>query len=219
MAVREFTDSGGREWRVWDVVPESIYPQTKAEDYLADMYRTGWLVFETKAEDEKRRLSEIPPGWSKLPDRALEALLRRAEVIPPLNLRALGEVRGEEAARRQERAAQRAQELADLPPVARSNVPEEERPDVTDLGVARTFRYPGGQFWTVCVLGHPEGGGTPVLRFTTGARDIDLRDWPKDWADYPDERLVELLRRAAPRPPAPPPGPGTPRRRWDDFRL
>ena len=49
MAVREFTDSSGREWRVWNVVPESIHPQTKTEDYLAAMYHTGWLVFETKA--------------------------------------------------------------------------------------------------------------------------------------------------------------------------
>jgi hypothetical protein len=211
MAVRDFTDSSGREWRVWDVVPESIYPQTKAEDYLADMYRTGWLVFETKAEDEKRRLAEIPHGWTELPDDTLEALLRRAEVIPPLQLRALREARGPEAARRQERAVRRAEELADLPPAARSAVPEDEQPDLTDLGVARTFRYPGGEFWTVCVM--------PVLRFTTGARDIDLREWPKDWADYPDERLVELLRRAAPRPPAPSPGPGTPRRRWDDPRV
>jgi hypothetical protein len=219
MAVREFTDSGGREWRVWDVTPESIHPPIKTEDYLADIYQTGWLVFETKAEDEKRRLSQIPADWSGLSDRDLEVLLQRAEVIPPRKLRALREARGEEAARQQDHAARRAQELADLSPAARSAVPEEERPDVTDLGVVRTIRYPGGRYWVVCVIRHPEKGGPPVLRFTAGARDIDLRDWPKDWADYPDERLVELLRRAAPRPTAPPPGPGTPRRRWDDPPL
>jgi hypothetical protein len=220
MAVREFADSHGREWRVWDVMPESIHPQTKAEDYLADVYQTGWLVFETKSEDEKRRLSLIPFGWSEFSDEGLEALLQQAEVIPPRKLRALREARGEEAARQQERAARRAEELADLPPSARSAaVPEEERPDVTDLGVVRTFRYPGGRFWTVCVLRHPEGGGPPVLRFTAGIRDIDLADWPKDWADYRDEQLVALLRRAAPRPAAPPPAPGTPRRRWDDPRA
>jgi hypothetical protein len=221
MAVREFRDSSGREWRVWDVMPESIHPQVKTEDYLADIYQTGWLVFETRPEDEKRRLPDIPPDWSTLPDRALEVLLRRAEVVPPRKLRALREARGEEAGRQQERATQRAQELADLPPAARADVPEEEQPDLTDLGVVRTFGYPGGQYWTVRVIWHPEGSGPPVLRFTTGARDIDidLGDWPKEWADYPDERLAELLRRAAPRPPAPPPGPGTPRRRWDDFRF
>jgi hypothetical protein len=218
MAVREFTDSSGREWRVWDVMPEVIHPQTKTEDYLAAMYQTGWLVFETKAEDEKRRLADFPPDWTELSSQGLETLLGRAELIPPRKLRALRETRGVEAARQQERAARRAEELADLPPAARSAIPPEEQPDVTDLGVVRTFRYPGGRFWTVCVIRRPEGGGPPVLRFTAGARDIDLPDWPKDWADYRDDQLVELLRRAAPRGPSAPPAPGVPRRRWDDPR-
>ncbi|MDQ3950469.1 MAG: hypothetical protein M3282_08980 [Gemmatimonadota bacterium] len=221
MAVREFTDTGGREWRVWDVMPESIHPQTKTEDYLADMYRTGWLVFETKAEDEKRRLADIPRGWSELSGRGLETLLERAEVIPPRKLRALRQARGEEAARQQEHAIRRARELADLPPAERAAGPEEEeeRPDITDLGVVRTFRYPGGRYWTVCVIRRPDEGGPPVLRFTSGARDIDLGDWPKDWADYRDEGLVELLRFAAPRPPGRAPGPDTPRRRYNDPPL
>jgi len=187
MAVREFTDSGGREWRVWDVMPESIHPQTKTEDYLAAMYQTGWLVFETKAEDEKRRLSDIPPRWSSLPDEELEALLRRAEVTPPRKLR--------------------------------SRVPVKERPDVTDLGVVRTFRYPGGRNWTVSVIRQPERGGPPVMRFASGTRHFDLGGWPKDWADFRDSQLVDLLRQAAPRRPAPAPPPGTPRRRWDDFQV
>jgi hypothetical protein len=55
-----------------------------------------------------------------------------------------------------------------------------------------------------------------VLRFTAGTRDIDLRDWPKDWADYPDERLMELMRKAAPRARGQIFGPDTPRRRYDD---
>jgi hypothetical protein len=49
-------------------------------------------------------------------------------------------------------------------------------------------------------------------------REIDLLDWPKDWADYRDDQLVDLLRRAGPRRRATPPKPGTPRRRWDDPR-
>jgi hypothetical protein len=218
MAVREFTDSSGREWRVWDVMPEAIHPQTKTEDYLALMYQTGWLVFETKAEDEKRRLADIPTGWSELPPQGLEALLRRAEVIPPRKLRALREARGEEAAREQERAARRAERIVDLPPIARSALPPEQQPDVTDLGVVRTFRYPGGRLWTVCVIRRPEGGGPSVLRFTAGARAIDLADWPKDWPDYRDDQLIDLLRRAGSRPASQPLRPGTPRRRWDDPR-
>jgi hypothetical protein len=215
MAVREFADSRGREWRVWDVMPEAIHPQTKTEDYLAAMYQTGWLVFETKAEDEKRRLADYPADWSELSAGALEVLLGRAEVIPPRTLRAQRTARGAQAAELQDRAAVRAQELADRPE-ARSEIPEEERPDVTDLGVVRTFRYPGGRYWTVCVIRRPEDGGPPVLRFTSGLRDIDMRDWPKDWADYPDERLAELLRLAAPRPISRTPDPETPRRRHGD---
>jgi hypothetical protein len=218
MAVREFTDGSGREWRVWDVMPEAIHPQTKTEDYLAVMYQTGWLVFETKAEDEKRRLADFPAGWSELSDEGLEALLQRAEVVPPRKLRARREARGEEAARQQERAAERARRLTDLAPAAGSAAPAEDRPDVTELVVVRTFHYPGGRFWTVRVIQHPRGGGPPVLRFTAGARDIDMRDWPEDWADYRDDQLVELLRRAAPRSQVRPPAPGTPRRRWDDPR-
>jgi len=218
MAVREFTDGNGREWRVWDVFPEAIHPQTKTEDYLAAMYQTGWLVFETKSGDEKRRLADFHTNWSGLSADGLEVLLRRAEVIPPRKLRAIREARGDEAARQQEVARRRADQLADLPVTARSEVPEEERPDVTDLGVVRTFRYPGGRYWVVCVIRHPEAGGPPVLRFTAGARDIDMRDWPKDWTDYPDDQLIDLLRRAAPRLSSRPPRPGTPRRRWDDPR-
>jgi hypothetical protein len=218
MAVREFTDGSGREWRVWDVMPEAIHPQTKTEDYLAAMYQSGWLVFETKAENEKRRLADFPAGWSELSDEGLESLLQRAAVVPPRKPWARREARGEEAARQQERAAERARHVADLPPAARSAARAEDRPDVTELGVVRTFHYPGGRFWTVRVIQRPRGGGPPVLRFTAGARDIDLRDWPGDWADYRDDQLVELLRRAAPRSQVPP-APGTPRRRWDDPRA
>jgi hypothetical protein len=215
MAVREFVDKTGREWRVWDVLPETIHPPTKAEDYLAAMYHTGWLVFETKAEDEKRRLAPIPAGWNELDNRGLQALLGRAEIIPPLTLRTLREAHGAEAARQQQRAIQRAQQLGDVE-AARASGRSEELPDVTDLAVERTFQYPGGRYWTVCVVSDPDGGGEAVLRFMAGARKIDLADWPKEWADYPDHRLVELLRRAAPRPRGQVIGPDTPRRRWDD---
>jgi hypothetical protein len=33
-----------------------------------------------------------------------------------------------------------------------------------------------------------------VLRFSAGARRVDLRTWPLDWPDYTDERLIQLLR-------------------------
>ena len=216
MPVREFTEAGGRQWRVWDVRPEAVEPKTRDEVYLARMFHTGWLVFETATEDEKRRLAPIPEGWSDLPDEELDALRRRSELIPPRKLKRQRDARGAEAAREQERAVQRVQELATLPAAARSYLSSEERPDVTDLGVVRAFRYPGGRFWAVGVFRYPEDGGPAVLRFTSGARHVDLHDWPKDWADARPEELVDLLR-SAPRPPAPKPSADAPRRRWDEL--
>jgi hypothetical protein len=80
----------------------------------------------------------------------------------------------------------------------------------------RTFRYPGGRYWTVCVDMHLLDGGPPTLRFTAGARIIELATWPAEWADFTDGQLIDLLRWAAPRSQRPLPPPGTPRRRWDD---
>ena len=217
MPVREFTDSRGIEWRAWEVTPESISPRTKEEDYLASLYYTGWIVFESKAGDDKRRLYPVPKAWLELPDPELEVLLQKAEVVPQRKLRADKEATGEAAAQAMKRAADFA-ERVDSPERSRE-VPREETPDVTDLGVVRSFRYPGGRIWAVCVIQNPVGDRPPVLRFTAGARNIDLEDWPKDWADLPDEKLVALMRRAAPRAKGPPLHPDMPHRRYDDPRL
>ena len=196
MAVREFTDESGREWRAWDIKPEEIHPVTRAEDYLADCFITGWVVFETKSGDEKRRLCPWPIKWMDETERGLRRLLAKADVVPPHRVIAERALGGEPVAASDSRA-------------------EPDEPDVTDLVVVRTFRYPGGRFWTVCVVTYPEEGGPPVMRFSAGQRSIDLKKWPKDWADQPDETLVDMLRRAAPRPSGSP-APGAPTRRWDD---
>jgi hypothetical protein len=201
VAVREFTDSSGKSWRTWNIDPESIHPLTRAEDYLADCFQVGWLVFETVSGTEKRRLCPYPPRWQDRTDEDLRELLRRAEPVSPLKLHA---------------------ERQMIVPVTSDGAPPVEGPaspyrfDVTDLQVVRTFRYPDGGLWTVCVITHPDDGGAPKLRFTAGERAIELRTWPKAWPDYPDERLVELLRRAAPRLTTEAPDAGTPHRRWND---
>ena len=212
MPVREFTDSAGKKWRAWEVTPEAISPRTKEEDYLAALYYTGWIVFESTTGEDKRRLYPIPKGWDQLPDPELEVLLQKAEVVPPRKLRT-DRATGEKAAEALQRAADFADRVADSPEHAR-DLPREETPDVTDLGVLRSFRYPGGRIWAVTLVQQP-GVDHPVLRFSAGSRFIDLADWPKDWADLPDHRLVEQLRRAAPRS-STSPSPGTPRRRYND---
>lgn len=202
MAVREFNDEQGRLWRAWEIRPEAIHPPTKGEDWLADCYITGWIVFETLAGDEKRRLCPWPMNWAEADEPRLRQLLASAERVPPQRA---AEQRRSGPTRRPEPGTVVAVTDADL--------------DVTDLEVVRTFRYPGGRFWTVCVVKFPEDGGLPVLRFTAGMRSIDLRRWPKDWADQPDDVLVTMLRTAAPRRASGPPSPGIPRRRWDDLPM
>jgi ABC-type Fe3+ transport system substrate-binding protein len=97
MSAREFRDSQGRDWRAWDVIPDNLNSRIKNEDFLAALNYTGWVVFETRNESEKRRLYPIPKGWSELPDPELEALLERAERVPARRLR--GELGDDETAR------------------------------------------------------------------------------------------------------------------------
>ena len=161
MAVRDFVDSTGVEWRAWDVTPDAIYPPTRGEDYLADCYQLGWVVLETKRGDRRLRLCPIPRDWQHLSNAALEALLPEGEVLP-----------------------------------ART---ASGRSSIADMAVVRTFRYPGGGVWTVALTPHPTAPGARVLRFSGGARVIDVEDWPNDWSDQPDEQLIALLQREAPR--------------------
>ena len=184
MAVREFTDVDGVRWRAWEIKPEEIHPVTRGEDYLADCFVVGWIVFETMSGSDKRRLCPYPASWAKASHAQLRQLLARAERIPPRKLDAERQAVGGDS--------QGTPSLVEVPE-------SQDKLDVTDLQVVRSFRYPGGRLWTVCVVQHPDDGGEAALRFNAGARNIDLRPWPKDWADAPDELLVELLRLAAPR--------------------
>jgi hypothetical protein len=70
---------------------------------------------------------------------------------------------------------------------------------LADAAAVRTFRYPGGRVWTVSVSPHPTAHGRRVLRFSGGARVIDVVEWPQDWAELPDDALIAMLQQAAPR--------------------
>jgi hypothetical protein len=197
--VREFAGPDGRRWLAWEIKPEKIHPVTRAEDYLSDCFTTGWLVFETSSGDEKRRLCPYPKAWARATDDQLASLLETADRVPARKLQA----------ERQELHDPKRQTLPLIVP------PEDDKLDVTDLTVVRSFKYPGGRLWSVGVIEHPEDAGPPALRFTAGARYLDLRPWPKDWVDAPDDRLVDMIRSAAPRPvSAPPTGM---RRRFNDI--
>src|SRR3954465_10344779 len=95
MAHRVFTDSVGRQWDVWSVVPERAErrrdgtPVPESEERrkqqehqfrvrLGDAWSHGWLCFETVGE--KRRLAPIPSDWTEVDDQALELLCAGAKI-------------------------------------------------------------------------------------------------------------------------------------------
>jgi hypothetical protein len=105
MAHRDFTDSAGTEWFVFDVTPRADERRSydrrrneaetgkvdEVEDRRGDSRRItvgqrpprltqGWLCFER--EGERRRLQPVPENWTTLPDSELEKLLQAARVAP-----------------------------------------------------------------------------------------------------------------------------------------
>ena len=101
MALRDFTDSNGVDWTVWDIPPARAYQPTRAEGpdrrvraiagfsperrVGADRRRRkvpeqllhGWVCFESTGE--KRRLVPPPPGWDRASEAELEALCAQAK--------------------------------------------------------------------------------------------------------------------------------------------
>jgi hypothetical protein len=157
MAVREFTDSSGTEWRVWDVTPQHMHPLTRTEDYMGNL-QDGWLVFESATE--KRRLEAPYPGdWMSFTLPQLERLVDRATRVtwrPP------------QSATGQQRAAR----LSSL-----------ERDAMDSADAERTFTSPGGREWRVRVHECTDRAGTEqrVLRFTTEDIVVELARWPAHW--------------------------------------
>lgn len=203
--MREFKDHRGREWRAWEVTPEAIYPQTKAEDYLADCFRSGWLVFETVDGLDKRRLCPPPFGWEQRSNADLMDLVERAEVLRP-------------AGGRHKRKPRHADLPPGVPPDIAASMPRDARGnlDMRHLGVVRSFSYPGGQVWRVRVTMRDDVAAPPVLRFASDTHSIDLAEWPPDWVDLSDRQLVELLRSGQSAPERR--EVDQPHRRYDDSR-
>jgi hypothetical protein len=189
MASREFTDSEGVVWRVWDVTPAHLHPVTRAEEYM-EPYAGGWLTFESPFE--KRRLpAPYPPRWAQYDLAQLEVLCRAASPVG----RKKKETPSGEQLSISEKAAER-----------------EERADAE-----RTFTSPRGRVWTVrlheCLK--KDGGTEMVLRFTSGDSVVELKSWPDDWKDLTREDFALLLLEAEP-PRRLGPGEKSPQRRRED---
>ena len=179
MALRDFTDRDGRQWRVWDVTADAIHPATRSEDYMRD-YLQGWLAFESADGLAKCRLTPIPNDWASASVAQLEQWLHAAETV-----------RGERSSGAHGRAS--AEAVSDPRLVVDMRAP------------VRTFRFPGGRFWTVteCAASAPAGSGAEkprrVLRFMSGSRALDLTSWPSDWASASDADLADMLASSFPR--------------------
>lgn len=174
MAVREFTDTRGVEWRAWDVTPEHMHPVTRSEDYMAN-FQDGWLAFES--EGEKRRLeAPYPADWTTLGIHALEALCARAT---PVVRRWMTTPSGSHQARRASETEVQALEASHA---------------------QLTFRSPGGREWTVRIHECLDPAGNPqtVLRFTADDIVVELPRWPSDWQSCTVEQFALMLLDANP---------------------
>ena len=65
MAVREFVDSNGVRWRVWNTRPSR-------GEMLSGEYEHGWLTFESA--DSLRRCTPIPLDWETASAEQLERM-------------------------------------------------------------------------------------------------------------------------------------------------
>jgi hypothetical protein len=189
VAVREFTDSGGVEWRVWDVNPAQLHPATRAEDYMGNLM-DGWLAFES-AKSKRRLEAPYPSQWTTFAIPELEDLCRRAS---PVVARRARSVSGE----------RRAVTAAQL-----------ERDAVHSTDSLRTFASPRGREWTVRLHECLDEAAAPrtVLRFTANDIVVELDHWPDDWRGATVQEFALMLLDA--NPPRRTPGPGPQRRRAD----
>jgi hypothetical protein len=101
MALREFVDERGREWRVWDVYPSLAerrhrtagpppglrerrrYVETRVR--VAPAMSRGWLTFES-SDGERRRLTpipDVPQGWDSANEHDLLEWCAAAQPAPP----------------------------------------------------------------------------------------------------------------------------------------
>jgi hypothetical protein len=98
MAHRTFTDAGGVEWTVYDVIPRTddrraeerrrdpegdIGTEDRRQEdrrieigHLPSRLTDGWLCFESAGD--RRRLQPIPAEWMSMPEAELHDLLGQA---------------------------------------------------------------------------------------------------------------------------------------------
>ena len=212
MGSRQFTDEAGRVWVAWNVTPVPRHGRPAA---------AGWVVFETADGREKRRLLASPDGWDEMAETDLHIMLASAAAARPSKLTFEPARTGDPRLAGPSMTAESAVAVsahATTTTLAAPGAESRRSASMPAERMVRSFRYPNGRLWSVCVVRRPDGGGEALLRFAAGARHLDLHDWPEDWAGYTEERLVDLVR-SVPRAPNPDRrGSAAQRRRHDDPR-
>ena len=92
MPKRQFHDTSGASWDVWDVRPSdasrSAYDRGVTRESSAretsflsldPLLENGWLCFQ--AGLDRRRFAPIPPAWWELPDGVLRVMLEIANPV------------------------------------------------------------------------------------------------------------------------------------------
>ena len=74
--MRTVADATGTEWTVFEVKKTGTGDQWT---YLPEQFGNGWLCFESDLA--KRRLTPVPPGWSKMSDAEVLGLLKKAQTV------------------------------------------------------------------------------------------------------------------------------------------
>jgi hypothetical protein len=172
MASREFTDTDGVVWRVWDVTPIHLHPVTRSEEYM-EPYAGGWLAFESPFE-KRRLVAPYPSRWAEYDLSKLELLCRSAERVG-----------------KKRKLTPSGEQLA----ISEASAERDERADAE-----REFTSPRGRVWTVRLHECLRRDGTTeiVLRFTSGDSVVDLKDWPQEWKGMAREDYALLLLDAEP---------------------
>lgn len=81
MAHREFQDSAGLRWAVWDVYPSLSVDGGKPGRLLGEDASEGWLTFQCPSE--RRRFYMPPEEWETFTDEQPALLSRHAVPVPP----------------------------------------------------------------------------------------------------------------------------------------
>ncbi|HET7456366.1 MAG TPA: hypothetical protein VFJ74_01855 [Gemmatimonadaceae bacterium] len=195
MALREFRDRAGHEWKAWDIRPESMHPVTAREMFVGRYvdFQEGWLVFESA--HERRRLAPYPSLWAEFSVEDLEQLLAMAQPSP----NRLARESSGSFPRVEEKRALAAETETPTPAPSAALAERSPAAGAAASNASREFVGPSGRRWSVAMTTPRPPGERALLRFAADDGTVcDLDTWPDDWTRFTTAQLIDLLRHAEP---------------------